>query len=90
LPDPQPVELNHEVIDMTAVNFCYWLQGLFELTPAADSPPAVGISPQQAEVIRRHLNTVFAHDIDPKAGGPDVQSKLNAIHHGDSDVKLRC
>lgn len=69
---------------MTAVNFCYWLQGKLEI----DGNPQP-LTAEQVEIIRNHLNLVFAHDIDPKAGGPDVQKKLNDIHSG-KDVILRC
>ena len=34
----------------------------------------------QIDTIRNHLNLVFVHDIDPKAGGPEQQAKLNEIH----------
>lgn len=60
---------------MTARDFCYWLQGKLEI----DGEPKA-LTAAQVEVIQRHLNLVFAHDIDPKAGGPDVQDKLNKIH----------
>jgi len=62
---------------MTAREFCYWLQGYFEL-----GPDAATMSAEQRELIRRHLALVFQHDIDPSAGGPEAQAKLNAIHEG--------
>ena len=66
---------------MTAVQFCYWLQGFFEVR-AASGEPGGSLSTKQADVIQRHLNMVFAHDIDPKAGGLEVQKKLSEIHAG--------
>lgn len=39
---------------MTAESFCYWLQGMFEL-----NPPTQGLSAEQVETVRRHLQTVF-------------------------------
>lgn len=39
---------------MTPEQFCYWLQGFFEL-----SCPIDGLSPSQIAAIRDHLNTVF-------------------------------
>lgn len=39
---------------MTPEQFCYWLQGFFEL-----SCPIDGLSPTQIAAIRDHLNTVF-------------------------------
>lgn len=44
---------------MNSVDFCYWLQGHFELTNSND------LSPEQVRVIRNHLNLVFKHEIDP-------------------------
>lgn len=59
---------------MTARDFCYWLQGFFEV----GEPPA--LSAKQTELIKRHLALVFIHEIDPQAGGPDVQKVLQDIH----------
>lgn len=78
---------------MKAESFCYWLQGFFEL--AGQSHPAITLSNAQVEMVKRHLALVFAHDIDPKAGGPAVQDKLDNIHGGVphkavGDVTLRC
>ena len=62
---------------MKAENFCYWLQGKIEL----DGEPTAW-SKEQVATVAAHLALVFQHDIDPKAGGPEVQAKLNAIHAG--------
>ena len=59
---------------MKATEFCYWLQGMFELA----NPQEFG--PEQTKMIRQHLAMVFVHDIDPQAGGPEVQQKLNSLH----------
>lgn len=67
---------------MSSESFCFWLQGYFELNRKSDS-----LSEEQVELIRRHLDLVFAHEIDPKAGGPAVQAKLNKLH---GDTILRC
>ena len=78
---------------MTSRDFCYWLQGFFEIQGI---DPSWGIPADKAEIIKRHLSLVFAHEIDPQAGGPDVQAKLNAIHSPpnvlafDKDTKMRC
>ena len=63
---------------MTSRDFCYWLQGLFEL----GNPES--LTPGQIQVIRNHLNMVFYHEIDPSFGGPEVQGALNEIHSGSS------
>ncbi len=61
---------------MTSRDFCYWLQGFFEIGNEKD----VNLSAEQTEMIRRHLALVFKHEIDPSAGPPVVQAALNAIH----------
>jgi len=59
---------------VTSRDFCYWLQGLFELgSPAA-------LDQKQTDLIKRHLAMVFVHEIDPSAGGPAKQGALDAIH----------
>lgn len=45
---------------MNPVDFCYWLQGYFELSA---NPAELTID--QVKVIRNHLNLVFVHSIDP-------------------------
>ena len=61
---------------MTSRDFCYWLQGLFEL----GKPPTLDV--QQTDLVKRHLALVFKHEIDPSAGGAEVQKILNEIHSG--------
>ncbi len=61
---------------MTSRDFCYWLQGYFELSKSPE-----GLSCAQAECIKRHLAMVFVHEIDPSMGGHDVQAALNKIHY---------
>lgn len=70
---------------MTAENFCYWLQGKLEI----DGGP-LPLTAAQVDVIQKHLSLVFVHDIDPKAGGPEVQAKLNAIHSESAAGRPRC
>ena len=41
---------------MNTQDFCYWLQGYFEL---AMTPTKEGLTPQQVEVIKEHLQLVF-------------------------------
>lgn len=60
---------------MQARDFCYWLQGHFELNPTAE------LNAEQVETIKRHLNMVFIHDIDPSFPFHQ-QDKLNAAHEG--------
>ncbi len=44
---------------MTPKEFCYWLQGFFELKGQLTGP--VELTPQQAAMIRDHLQYVFTH-----------------------------
>jgi len=59
---------------VTARDFAYWLQGLFELAKPTT------LDAVQTDLIKRHLALVFVHDIDPKAGGPEAQKLLQDIH----------
>ncbi len=60
---------------MTSRDFCYWLQGMFELNPATK------FSPHQMDLIERHLNMVFIHEIDPSFPA-DQQFALDNAHNG--------
>ena len=55
---------------MTSRDFCFWLQGYFEL----QNPQT--ITEEQISVIQRHLNMVFEHEIDPSM----PNKKLDQIH----------
>ncbi len=61
---------------MTSRDFCFWLQGYFEIKADGNSE----LSPNQVDMIKRHLNLVFKHDIDPSI--PDPTGQLQAIHDG--------
>jgi hypothetical protein len=60
---------------MKSVEFCYWLQGLFELGDTTG-----GISSEKTDLIKRHLAMVFHHEIDPSYGQQQVQDALNKLH----------
>lgn len=66
---------------MKATEFCYWLQGYFELDRVSSTPEKY-LTGEQVEVIQRHLALVFKHDIDPQAGSSQHQQQLNNIHGG--------
>ncbi len=58
---------------MTPENFCYWLNGHFDLNP--DSP----LTEQQVHIIRQHLALVFDEqsvNIDLETRGQDPLDKL--------------
>jgi hypothetical protein len=69
---------------MKASEFCYWLQGFFEIENERN--PNVDLTKKQADVIQRHLALVFKHDIDPSQGTPEHQAELQAIHDGKSKI----
>jgi hypothetical protein len=74
---------------MQARDFCYWLQGFFEITEADGHK--TNLRDTQVDIIKRHLTMVFAHDIDPKMGDPEHQKKLNNIHNWDGKgLRPRC
>ena len=62
---------------MTSRDFCYWLQGHFEIAETD------ALTPKQVKMIKRHLALVFKHEIDPSYGGN--QSELQSIHDGGSN-----
>jgi hypothetical protein len=64
---------------MLARDFCFWLQGYFEIAEKEGTTPAQ-LTPEQVDSIRQHLNLVFAHEIDPSMGPKPHQDKLNNIH----------
>ena len=81
---------------MTSRDFCFWLQGVFEIGNVKS------FDENQVETIKKHLNLVFKHEIDPSMGDDEHQAKLNKIHtpfvdhpsgfikHGDDGTLMRC
>jgi len=62
---------------MTSRDFAYWLQGFFEITDAKE------INTTQTDLIKRHLNLVFFHEIDPSyTSDKNKQQEMQAIHDG--------
>ena len=70
---------------MTSRDFCYWLQGYFEIANINSD----GIPIDKVELIKKHLNLVFKHEIDPSFGDEKKQQELNQIHHNDNKL-YRC
>lgn len=60
---------------MTSRDFCFWLQGFFELTESQN------LTSKQVELIKRHLHLVFKHEIDPSLGDEEHQRELDQIHN---------
>lgn len=81
---------------MTSREFCYWLQGYFEIhgnRPVPQEPNSLwGLNDSQVEMIRRHLAMVFKHEIDPSAGPQSHQDALNHLHNPPKadGVLIRC
>ncbi len=71
---------------MNTIDFCFWLQGYFEIHGKAE------ITRDQAEVIKDHLNLVFKHEIDPlrESQTNTPASVLNATHSPLNDNQVRC
>ena len=67
---------------MTSRDFCYWLQGFFEITQTGPKPPeySMQLHGSQVESIQKHLNMVFKHEIDPSFGDDEKQKGLDKIH----------
>ncbi len=74
---------------MTSREFCYWLQGFFEIQGGRESAP--GITPEQAGIIQKHLALVFKHEIDPSYPDAEALNKIHNPHLADAKEKvMRC
>lgn len=72
---------------MTSRDFCYWLQGHFEISETKT------LGEKELEMVKRHLALVFKHEIDPSI--PDPGGTLQDIHDAkppgySAEVKVRC
>lgn len=74
---------------MTSRDFCYWLQGYFEIEAERAGEKAPALGSDQVKSIKKHLALVFKHEIDPSAGPPAHQAELDAIHHGADAAALK-
>jgi hypothetical protein len=61
---------------VTARDFCFWLQGVFEVTDPKQ------LDEKQTDLVKRHLALVFKHEIDPAIDGGDPTKKaaLDEVH----------
>lgn len=71
---------------MKPTEFCYWLQGFFELSQSTQ------LSEKQVQMIKNHLAMVFYHEIDPSytkdvENSEKHQEILNELHDGGSSIK---
>jgi len=68
---------------MTSRDFCYWLQGVFEVGGLQ------ALDKTQVTCIQRHLDMVFKHEIDPSFGKDNPV--LDKIHNPNADGPImRC
>lgn len=75
---------------MKSVEFCYWLQGFFEISTASSSIELQGLTKDQTEMIKEHLQLVFVHEIDPSYP-KEQQDELNQVHNGPNHQStMRC
>lgn len=72
---------------MKATEFCYWLQGYFEIAQEGLNYGSPSLHEDQVKCIQNHLNMVFIHDIDPSYP-KDQQVALQSAH--DAKVLMRC
>ena len=70
---------------MKSRDFCYWLQGWFELNKTIDHRG--GTTPETMKVIENHLAMVFKHEIDPSHGDAEHQKDLSKAHQGGTGVQ---
>lgn len=78
---------------MTSKEFCYWLQGFFEIGCNHVPNSKLELSESQIQIIRDHLNMVFKHEIDPSYGSPEHQAELSHLHNNNPDpnaLRPRC
>ncbi len=64
---------------MKSTEFCYWLQGFFEISDSNS------LNEKQVEMIKNHLQLVFHYEIDPSyTSDKKEQEVLQAIHDGNN------
>ncbi len=60
---------------MTSRDFAYWLMGFYEITNPKN------ITEEQTAMIKKHLDLVFYHEIDPSyTNDKKKQEEMNKIH----------
>ncbi len=60
---------------MESINFCYWLQGYFEVLAAGDDPEAE-LTPEQVACIKDHLAMVFTKVTPDRAKSTKVSKAV--------------
>ena len=68
---------------MTSKDFCYFLQGFFELSESNQA-----LTVEQIKTIKNHLKLVFLYEIDPSySDNKIVQQIFQNIHDGKDPLK---
>jgi hypothetical protein len=67
---------------LTSRDFAYWLQGFYEVGKPTS------IDENQTELIRKHLNMVFVHEIDPSFPA-EQREKLANSHSTTTSSKIQ-
>jgi hypothetical protein len=68
---------------MKSRDFCYWLQGYFEIhgnRPVCEPESTYHLNESQIQMIKNHLAMVFKHEIDPSNGSLEHNKELSDIH----------
>ncbi len=66
---------------MKASEFCYWLQGYFEISGVdIDTMLPKEMNCLQVQVVQKHLSMVFKHELDKTHGTLEEQATLQAMH----------
>lgn len=74
---------------MTSRDFCYWLQGYFEM----DQGKTITLGEGQIQMIKKHLQMVFAHEIDKQYPNQEALSKIHSVGISmphDPNITVRC
>lgn len=70
---------------MTSRDFCFWLQGFFELKEVDSSEP-IFLTSNQIKMIKEHLALVFQHDIGKSTEHKDKLKTYIDSHVGTQPI----
>jgi hypothetical protein len=72
---------------MTSMEFCYWLQGFFELSDG-DARIPDDLTGEQVTAIREHLALVFEKVTGGEALAPPKTASAEKLYTGDEIMKM--
>lgn len=77
---------------MTSREFCYWLQGYFEINGNQPRPPefSESLNSEQVKMIKAHLSMVFKHEIDPSYKDSVSLSQIHNNSTNPNNTLMRC